>query len=132
MQLLNQQQVFRTARGTTDGICVAKVVHQITNIKKRHMRYFFDLSAAFDHVERRWLFQTIRNMFPERFNSEMLQLLESLNSSTALAESPDNKFRLTVGVRQGGPESPMLYNLFMDFLMRIYLDTCKNENIKFL
>ena len=41
-------------------------------------------------------------------------------------------FELTVGVRQGGPESPMLYNLYMDFVMRIYLNTCKQENIQFL
>ena len=33
---------------------------------------------------------------------------------------------------QGGPESPILYNLYMDFVMRIYLDTCKSKNIQFL
>ena len=31
MQLLDQQQGFRTARGTTDGIFVVKAVQQITN-----------------------------------------------------------------------------------------------------
>ena len=90
MQLLDQQQGFRTARGTTDGIFVAKAVQQITNkIKKPTYALFVDLSAAFDHVERRWLFQTIRNRFPERFNPDMMQLLESLYSSTttALAET---------------------------------------------
>ena len=80
------------------------------------------------------MFKSIRNRFTEDTDPALLKLLESLYSSTttALAETPDDKFGLTVGVRQGGPESPMLYNLFMDFVMRIYLDTCKNENIKFL
>jgi hypothetical protein len=57
--------------------------------------------------------------------------MESLysNTTTVLAEIPDDIFNLNVGVRQGGPESPMLYNLFMDFIMRIYLDTCKANDI---
>ena len=46
-------------------------------------------------------------------------------TSTALSETPNDKFDLTVGVRQGGPESPMLYNLYMDFVMRIYMYLCK-------
>ena len=49
-----------------------------------------------------------------------------------MAGTPDDIFPLNVGVRQGGPESPMLYNLFMDFIMRIYLTTCKAKDIKFL
>ena len=53
-------------------------------------------------------------------------------TTTSLAENPDDNFELTVGVRQGGPESPMLYNLFMDFVMRIYLAECKKKGIKFL
>ena len=64
----------------------------------------------------------------------MVSLLEALYSytTTALAETPEEIFELTVGVRQGGPESPMLYNLFMDFVMRIFLETCKQQKIKFL
>ena len=127
---MDQQQGFRSSRGTTDGIFVAKSVQQITSkMKKPTFVLFFDLSAAFDHVERSWLFKSIRNRFTEDTDPALLKLLESLYSSTttALAKTPDDKFGLTVGVRQGGPESPMLYNLFMDFVMRIYLDTCKNE-----
>ena len=60
--------------------------------------------------------------------------MESLysNTTTALSESPDDIFPLNVGVRQGGPESPMLYNLYMDFVMRVYLDSCKSNGIEFL
>ena len=53
-------------------------------------------------------------------------------TTTALAENPDDKFELKVGVRQGGAESPMLYNLFMDFVMRIFINECKTSDIKFL
>ena len=102
MQLLDQQQGFRTTRGTNDGIYVAKAVQQITNkMKKPAYAIFVDLSAAFDHVERRWLFQTIQSRFPNEFNHKILELLESLysNTTTALAETPEDTFSLTVEVR---------------------------------
>ena len=134
-QLLDQQQGFRMARGTTDGIFVAKNVQMITNkMKKPTFALFVDLSAAFDHVERSWLFKSIRMRFPNGKNENVIKLFESLYSytTTALSETPDDKFELTVGVRQGGPESPMLYNLYMDFVMRIFLNECEKEGIKFL
>ena len=95
---------------------------------------FVDLSAAFDHINREWLFKTIKQRFPASADINLIHLLESLYShtTTALAESPDDIFEITLGVRQGGPESPILYNLYMDFVMRVYLDTCKSKNIQFL
>jgi len=60
-QLLDQQQGFRCGRGTTDGIFIVKSLQQITNkMKKPTYLLFVDLTAAFDHVERDWLFQTIK------------------------------------------------------------------------
>ena len=35
-------------------------------------------------------------------------------------------------MRQGGPESPLLYNLYMDYIMRIYLGKCHTNGINFL
>ena len=49
-----------------------------------------------------------------------------------MSESPDDIFETKAGVRQGGPESPMLFNLFLDFVMRVFVDQCKKEGIKFL
>ena len=54
------------------------------------------------------------------------------STTTALKETPNDKFTLTRGVLQGGPEFPMLYNLYMDFVIRVYLEKCKEKNIKFL
>ncbi len=81
---------------------------------------FVDLSAAFDHVERSWMFKSIKNRLPDGFSLELVNLLETIysNTTTSLAETPDDIFQLSVGVRQGGPESPMLYNLYMDHDLR--------------
>ena len=93
-----------------------------------------DLTAVFDRVERGWMFKSIISRCPEGFNQTLVELMETLyaNTTTALAESPNDIFELNTGVRQGGPESPMLYNLFMDFIMRIFLEKCKIKAIKFL
>ena len=134
-QLTDQQQGFRSARGTADGIFVAKRAQQITNkMKKPSYVLFVDLTAAFDHVERGWRFKYIRSRYPEGFDQTLIELMETLyaNTTTSLAESPNDIFELNTGVRQGGPESPMLYNLFMDFIMRIFLEKCKIKAIKFL
>ena len=41
-------------------------------------------------------------------------------------------FETTAGVRQGGPESPWLYTLFADFVMRCFLERCsKHPEINF-
>ena len=85
---------------------------------------FVDLTAAFDNIESEWLFESIKKRFPDNYNNILIYLIESLYSSTttALKETPGDKFTLTRGVRQGGPESPMLYNLYMEFVMRLYLE----------
>ena len=80
------------------------------------------------------MFKSIKNRFKKESNIELVQLLENLyqNTTTALAETPEDIFKTETGVRQGGPESPLLYNLYMDYIMRIYLGKCHTNGINFL
>ena len=80
------------------------------------------------------MFNSILNRLPSDVNTKIIKLLKSLfnATTTSLAETPDDCFQLDLGVRQGGPESPMLYNLFMDFVMRVFLKKCSDNGIKFL
>ena len=95
---------------------------------------FVDLSAAFDHVDRKWLFKSIKNRYQNESSIKLVELLENLyqHTTTALAESPEDKFEITTGVRQGGPESSLLFNLYMDYIMRIFLEKCQTNKINFL
>ena len=134
-QLLDQQNGFRKGRGTIDGIFAAKQIHQISNnMKKPVYALFVDLTAAFDHIKRSWMFKTIRQRLGEEADSKLIELLESLYSytTTSLAETPDDIFEVILGVRQGGSESPMMYNLYMDYVVRIFLEKCELDKIKFL
>ena len=66
---------------------------------------FVDLSAAFDHINRKWLFKTIRQRFANDQETKLIDILESLydHTTTSLAETPDDIFETKSGVRQGGP-----------------------------
>ena len=51
-------------------------------------------------------------------------------TEAALKTSEDPKyFEMTSGVRQGGPESPNLFNLYLDYIMRIYNKKVKDLGI---
>ena len=135
MQLQEQQQGFRSGRGTADAIFITKRIQQITDkMKKPIYILFVDLTAAFDHVVRKWIFKSIRQRFPAGADTTLIELLEALYkyTTTSLAEAPNDLFEIILGVRQGGPESPPLYNLFMDYVMRLYIELCKKKNIRFL
>ena len=109
--LLDQQQGFRSGRGTADGIFITKRIQQITDsMKKPVFVLFVDLSAAFDHVVRSWLFKSIYQRFSPNTDNTLIRILEAVYSytTTALSETPGDIFELTTGVRQGGPESPPL------------------------
>ena len=131
--VLSFQIRFRSGRGTVDGIYFTKRVQQITDqMEKPAYILFVDLTAAFDHVVRSWLFTSIYQRFPPGADINLIKILEALyeHLTTALNETPKDIIELILGVRQGGPESPPLYNLFMD--MRIYMYLYKEECIKFI
>ena len=131
-QLTDKQNGFRQNRGTTDGIFVLKRVQQITDRKKQPLYLLFvDLTAAYDHIPRSWLFQSLKIRFPDQCPT-VIKVLEKLYEQTSLTfPEADETFSTTFGVRQGGPESPLLFNLYVDYVMRIFVSKCKDENIQF-
>ena len=134
LQLLDQQQGFRKGRGTSDGMHILKRIQQVSyRSKKQVFALFVDLSAAFDHVNRDWLFKSLYQRLTAGQSKKLFKLLESIYSftTTALNGHDEDIFEVLVGVRQGGPESPILCNLFMDYVMRVFLIECKAAGIKF-
>ena len=90
---------------------------------------FVDLSSAFDHINRDWLFKSIHQRFKSSQDKTLFNILQAVYSHTtnALADTPNDIFELSTGVRQGGPESPPLYNLYMDYVMRVFEHLCSVE-----
>ena len=126
-QLSDEQYGFRPNRGTTDGIFAVKRTQQITNRKQQPLFLLFvDLSAAFDHIPRSWLFRSIDLRFTEERSPQMFRILRYLYNHTLLTYE-DVTFKTTSGVRQGGPESPFLFNLYIDFVMRVFIEKCQSD-----
>ena len=133
-QISDQQQGFRKGRGTCDGIHIIKRIQQVSyRSKKQLFVLFVDLSAAFDHINRDWLFKSIHQRLPIDQSNKLFKLLESVYSftTTALSGNDEDIFNVMTGVRQGGPESPTLYILYMDYVMRVFLEECKSSKISF-
>ena len=131
-QLTDHQNGFRDSRSTSDAICITKRCQQICDRKMEPLYLIFvDLTAAFDHVVRKWLWRSIKMRFAKDENTILIDILESLYNQTNnwIAGSPELNFMTTAGVRQGGPESPPLFCLYLDFVMRIFIDKCKTDPI---
>ena len=66
-QLLDNQQGFRSGRGTSEATYIVKRMLQISHITKNPSHLpFIDLGAAFDHVNRKWLFKSLKQRFPNQ------------------------------------------------------------------
>ena len=116
-QILDMQNEFRQGCDTTDGIHITKTTQLIAE-KTNEQIYaiFIDLKAAFDHINSNWLFQSIRNRLPNtNQDNKIINLFDALYQSTTteLKKYPQLNFDINVGVRQGGPESPILFNLYL-------------------
>ena len=88
---------------------------------------FIDLTAAFDHIERKWLFKMIKQRLQSDTNCKVFDLLEALFSSTTTALNNMDKFNTELGIRQGGPESPLLFNLLIDYVIELFTKNASSK-----
>ena len=123
--LLDQQQGFRPGRGTCDGIYLVKRLQQISSIMKKPMYVLFiDLTAAFDHVNRDWLFTSIKKRFPGHTNNLLFELLQSLYSNTKT--TLDGDLRLPNKSRTKARCTTSMWTLFFGFLLQNVVKRASN------
>lgn len=78
---------------------------------------YIDLTAAYDHIPRDFLFRvlTIRTGA-----THLVNILKKLyEGTTASIRGMKAKFDVLVGCRQGGQESPCLFNYYFDYVLKI-------------
>ena len=131
-QLTDNQYGFRQNRGTNDATFVTKRFQQISNDQTTTgYLLFVDLSAAFDHIARSWLWKSIRlRLPPELENTTLIDILQNLYSKTTI-NIESKTVPTTAGVRQGGPESPPLFDLYIDYVMRIFMKHADDASLEF-
>lgn len=120
-----EQAGFRTGRGTIDQLFVIRQLSEKFFEKNRSLyNNFIDFRQAFDSVWQEGLWQVLRNFgIPE----ELVELLEDLYSKSMSAVRVDGEltewFEVTVGVRQGCGLSPYLFNLLLEAVMSLALQS---------
>ena len=110
---MNNQFGFRKNRSTTDAIFIIREAIKSTR-NPLHL-CMIDLRAAYDHVERNMLFSVvnIRTKAPK-----ITSILKSLYTGTvATIKYSNDIFQVHTGCHQGGIESPVLFNIYMDFVL---------------
>ena len=112
--LMKNQFGFRKNCSTTDAIFIVREAIQAT--KDPIYLCMIDLRAAYDHIDRNMLFKVLSIRTKAFMLTSILKALYT-GTITAIKNTVDH-FQVHTGCRQGGIESPVLFNIYMDFVLR--------------
>ena len=109
---------FRRNKSTSDAIFIMKSVVQ------KHggtlVAVYIDLTAAYDHIPRDFLFRVLQIRTGA---SHLIAILRKMyEGTTASIKGMETAFDVLVGCRQGGQESPCLFNYYLDFVLKVAAD----------
>ena len=106
---------FRSNRSTNDAIFIMKSV--IEKHGGTLVAVYIDLTAAYDHIPRDFLFRVLQIRTGA---SHLIAILQKMyEGTTASIRGMDTVFDVLVGCRQGGQESPCLFNYYLDFVLKV-------------
>ena len=115
--ILPSQYGFRRNKSTKDAIFIARQV--IMKFEGEIFGCFVDLTAAYDHLPREMLWQILRLRFGKK-NEKIVEILEKLYENTgAKLDGVEELIAVEMGLRQGGQESCMVFNYYLDTVLRV-------------
>ena len=116
-----QQCGFRAGRSCNDAIFSMRLLqeHAIIN-KQPTLAAVVDLSKAYDSVDRELAWQCFRHQGMSERLQKMLQLLHSRTECAVKGDHvlTSSWFEVCTGFKQGDANAPMLFNLFLDTVLR--------------
>ena len=116
--LAEEQAGFRPGRSTVEQIFNCHIMMEKHLHQKELFHNFIDFKKAFDRVWHEGLWHVMRSFGIEGL-IQIIQALYNTPSSAVLLNSDIGEFfKTTVGVRQGCLLSPVLFNLFLEKIMR--------------
>ena len=92
---------------------------------------FTDLTAAFDKMCISFTWRSIYQRLPESFDKTNFQILENLYMKTTAVMDNMEPIIVEIGVMQGGTESVLIFNLFIDYVMMKIIYEAKNIGVHF-
>ena len=119
-KLSEAQCGFRPRRGTVDAIFVLRALGAACGeFNSCLAKAYIDLTKAYDSINR-WALWKVLQMYA--VHPRLIALLQDLHSGTTAAVRLGGRvgpaFEVTAGVRQGCVAAPMLFNIFMDHVVK--------------
>ena len=135
--LHDSQNGFRRSRGCPDSVFITKNLTRIACSNNTAIfGLFLDLRAAYDWICRNWLFLCLSARYSGSEYEEELDglfgLVRELYSKTYsyMADGDEeDAFETSCGLLQGAVESPPLFNIFLDTIMKLLIDELEEEDI---
>ena len=100
---------------TADGIFIIKNV--LDRFGGTIIAVYIDLTAAYDHVPRDFLFRLLKMRTGAHHLIAILQKM--YEGTTASIKGSKAVFDILIGCRQGGQESPCLFNYYFDYVLKV-------------
>ncbi|KAK3895186.1 hypothetical protein Pcinc_001046 [Petrolisthes cinctipes] len=114
-----EQAGFRKGRSTTEQIFNLRVLGEKYSQHQQDIYHLFvDFKKAFDRVWHDALWATMHKYnMGQKLIETIRQLYARAGSAVLMQGGVGDWFRTTVGVRQGCPLSPTLFNIFLERIM---------------
>ena len=124
------QHGYRARRSTTEMAFAAQMIRaMVDKYKEKYNFVGTDLTAAFDRALRQLLMTILKDEC--LFNEDELRMVQVMMSGTILririGGEMGEPFETRVGVPQGDSLSPMLFNVYMEYISREYKRQCSKK-----
>ncbi|CAF3704228.1 unnamed protein product [Rotaria sp. Silwood1] len=131
-RLLEEQAGFRPKRSTIDQIFTLQMVMEKTHELNKPMHMcFIDIRKAYDSIHRPLLWQICSHYGISNKIIRMLQLMyTNTKGQVRINGELSPSFQIETGVLQGGIYSPILFNVFFDFVIRRVIEKAGILGIK--
>lgn len=129
--LRKNQNGFRPGRSTLGQILtLRRIIEEITHCNKTAALIFVDFSKAFDSVNREKMFEILGLYGIPSEIIEAIKVLYSNTRSTVLTPDGETEsFDILSGILQGDTLAPFLFVIVIDYIMRISVDTMKENGL---
>jgi hypothetical protein len=129
----NTQIAFISGRYILEGVILLhEILHELRVKKLKGIVLKLDFEKAYDKVQWEFMMDVLRKKnFPEKWLEWMKQIIEGGSVGININGNHGIFFRTHKGLRQGGPLSPLLFNLVSGALATL-LENAKNAGQVFL
>jgi hypothetical protein len=130
-KLLEEQAGFRSGRSTLDQVFILRTVMERSREFNQPLHIcFIDLQKAYDSVNRETLWSICHAYGLSNKMIKMIKLLyEDTRAEVRIDGDLSTSIQMKTGVKQGCLLSPILFNVYIDFVMRHILEQAGVEGV---